>query len=93
MADLPTVRFDVQAGAVYPSTALHPPSFILRRINEGFPERKDLARPLPLDEVPVREYPPPPPSIFFDVLSRQVYAQYAAGEGAATDDNPYRSNL
>jgi hypothetical protein len=87
-ADLPIVSCDIRSGIFSHPSMLAPPSLVVRRISDGVSEYKDLARPLPLHEVPVQEYPPPPTSIFFDALSRQVYAQYAAGEGAVTDEDP-----
>ncbi|KAJ7286562.1 hypothetical protein C8J57DRAFT_1708820 [Mycena rebaudengoi] len=85
IADIPMVRYDEEIGLMHPPDAIAPPYLVVQRVDEGFPEYVDLARPVPLSEVPVPEMPPPPPSIFYEVLAKEVYASYAAGEGAAND--------
>ncbi|KAJ7087684.1 hypothetical protein B0H15DRAFT_300556 [Mycena belliarum] len=61
------------------------PDFVVQRVGEGLPFRKDLARPLPMCRMPMRERPPPPTSIFYDTLRKQVLQEYAEGETDLTN--------
>ncbi|KAJ6538567.1 hypothetical protein DFH09DRAFT_1283379 [Mycena vulgaris] len=79
--DLESLGFDESTGTMHPA-ALGPPHFVLRRAAE----RCELVRPLPMGEIPLRERPPPPTSIFHEALRQQVFAQYALGESAAADE-------
>ncbi|KAJ7706687.1 hypothetical protein B0H17DRAFT_1034274 [Mycena rosella] len=83
-ADLPKVEFNQKTGSFSPNI-LDAPHFRVRPIGEGLPRRRELVRPPPLREVPVVETPPPPASIFHDVLHKQVMTEYALGASAAAD--------
>lgn len=84
-ADLPDVKFNRGTKTMSPPNILRAPNFVVRRISDRFPQRKDLARPLPMGQVPLIEKPPPPTSIFYDALRRQVFSEYALGESATVD--------
>ncbi|KAK7038334.1 hypothetical protein R3P38DRAFT_2905671 [Favolaschia claudopus] len=80
LADL-TGAYMSEEGPIRPEL-LCPPLFVVQDIP---PERKDLVRPLAQHSWPSKDVPPPPTSIFYEALRKQVFAQYAMGEGAATD--------
>ncbi|KAJ7138140.1 hypothetical protein C8R44DRAFT_766916 [Mycena epipterygia] len=84
-ADLPDVEFNRETNTLSPPDILQAPNFAVQRIGKGLPQRKDLVRPLPMGQVPLIEKPPPPTSIFYDALRRQVYSEYALGQSAAVD--------
>ncbi|KAJ7682551.1 hypothetical protein DFH06DRAFT_1161504 [Mycena polygramma] len=84
-ADLPVVYWNDQTRCMFPANVVGPPRFVVQRVGEGFADRADLVRPLPMPRVPIPDAPPPPTSIFHEALRQQVFAQYALGEDAATD--------
>ncbi|KAF7364115.1 hypothetical protein MSAN_01070500 [Mycena sanguinolenta] len=63
------------------------PPFMVQKIGEGLGPRRDLVRPLPQPSWTWGDKPPPATSIFYEALRKQVYAQYAEGEGAAADED------
>ncbi|KAJ7453218.1 hypothetical protein FB451DRAFT_673390 [Mycena latifolia] len=81
-ADLPDVEYHQPACILTPAGIMDAPHFVVKRVGAL---RKDLVRPPPMPEAPMKEEPPPPTSIFYDTLRKQVMEQYALGEGAATD--------
>ncbi|KAJ6462498.1 hypothetical protein C8R45DRAFT_526902 [Mycena sanguinolenta] len=64
-----------------------PEPFLVQKIGEGLGPRKDLVRPLPQPSWIWGDKPRPETSIFYEALRKQVYAQYAEGEGAAADED------
>ncbi|KAJ7721181.1 hypothetical protein DFH07DRAFT_302942 [Mycena maculata] len=82
-ADLSTVFYDATTGGMQPGGILGPPHFVVQPVDVRM--RVDLVSALPMREPPVRPALPPPTSIFHEALRKQVYAQYALGEEAATD--------
>ncbi|KAJ7812646.1 hypothetical protein B0H14DRAFT_1453366 [Mycena olivaceomarginata] len=83
-ADLPDTQFHWTKGPLTPPDILDPPNFVVQKI--GAPQQRDLIRPLPQRSWGLVDSPPPPTSIFYDALRKQVLTQYAEGEGAAADD-------
>ncbi|KAJ6539898.1 hypothetical protein DFH09DRAFT_69749 [Mycena vulgaris] len=80
-ADLPEIEYNPETDSMMPADM----DFFIQHVGEGLPQRRDLVRPPPMPVVPMMERPPPPTSIFYDALRKQVMIQYARGEGAATD--------
>ncbi|KAF8181239.1 hypothetical protein K438DRAFT_1189314 [Mycena galopus ATCC 62051] len=85
LADLPQIEYTYADGQIVPGI-LGLPQFVVQAI----PQQKDLVRPLPQPSWTLMDTHPPPTSIFYDALREQVFAQYAEGEGAASDttDDP-----
>ncbi|KAJ6537668.1 hypothetical protein B0H19DRAFT_1316372 [Mycena capillaripes] len=81
-ADLPEVEYHRKADTLTPPGILDVPRFVVRT---GLPQM-DLVRALPMRPWPPVDSPPPPKSIFYEVLKEQVYADYFEGKGAATDE-------
>ncbi|KAJ6480722.1 hypothetical protein C8R47DRAFT_596503 [Mycena vitilis] len=83
-ADFPDIKYHMETKTLTPSGIICPPHFDIRPLGDGLP-RKDLVRPPPVHSWPLVDSPSPPQSIFYEVLRKQVMAEYAAGEGAATN--------
>ncbi|KAJ7653493.1 hypothetical protein B0H17DRAFT_1100748 [Mycena rosella] len=79
--DLIVVRYDSDTGTLDPPEMLFAPYYVV----QPSAERCEDVHALPMGEVPLRALPPPPASIFHEALKKQVFAQYALGESAATD--------
>lgn len=82
-ADFDSVHYDVATRGMLPANIIAPPHFVVQPVGAG--AGVELVHAPQMREVPVRERPPPPTSIFHEALRQQVYAQYASGEEAATD--------
>ncbi|KAJ7627862.1 hypothetical protein DFH06DRAFT_557883 [Mycena polygramma] len=83
-ADFPDIEYHMETKTLTPSGIIGRPRFDIRPEGDGLP-RKDLVRPPPVHSWPLVDSPPPPQSIFYEVLRKQVMTEYAAGEGAATN--------
>jgi hypothetical protein len=89
-ANLPDIEYHRDKDILTPPHILEPPHFTVQKIGEGLhgAQRRDLARPLPMPVGSVLgvDSPPPPTSIFYDALRRQVLAEYAEGQDVAMDE-------
>ncbi|KAK7054259.1 hypothetical protein R3P38DRAFT_1490444 [Favolaschia claudopus] len=92
LQDLEAVTYDPESSQMVlrnrhdPIDISLPPYLSLRRAG-GDDGRIEHARPLPMLHVPIPEKPPPPASIFYEVLRQQVYAQYAMGQDATASNS------
>ncbi|KAJ7756099.1 hypothetical protein DFH07DRAFT_483637 [Mycena maculata] len=77
--DFPKMEYHPETHCITPPGVLDAPHFAVRNKDEGFPQRRELVRALPILSVPVIEQPPPPSSIFYPALRQQVLVEYALG--------------
>ncbi|KAJ7228405.1 hypothetical protein GGX14DRAFT_612701 [Mycena pura] len=73
------VFYDQDTRSMKPEGILEAPLFAVERMD--YLERGQLVLPLRMRQNPEPEAPPPPKSIFHEVLKEHVYAKMALGEG------------